>query len=159
MISFNYQNNTCIISHKELGYFEIQLSVYSGKIIERDKALVINHTGIYLGFDLINNVDVVIHHSNEFKHPKIDTLTNFHKGNIWRFQNSNCTNSPFIVITKALNLILEKQPYNLFRNNCQIVTSLACDNKPVSKDASIGKVILGVATSLAVAFVIDKYSE
>ena len=121
--------------------------------------MVITHTGIYLGFDTINNVHIVIHHSSEFEHARIDVFSNFSKGNNWNFQNSKCTNSPFAVITKGLNLILEKQSYDLFRYNCQTVTSLACNNKPVSKDASLGKILLGVAASVTVAFIADKYSE
>lgn len=159
MISFNFQSNTCIISHKELGYFEIQLTEFSGKIIERSKALLITHTGIYLGIDLINDVHIVIHHSSEFEHARIDNFTNFSKGNNYRFQDVDCSNSPFAVITNGLNLILDKQPYDLFRYNCQTVTSLACNNKPISKDASLGKILLGVAASIAVAYVVEKYSE
>ncbi len=128
----------------------IALNQNSGRIIWRlkDKITNIKHTGILVGKDLDTGEQMVIHNHIEHGKPELTTMTDFNKGKPFHFQKGVCNNASKEVIKIGLEKVREGKPYSILFNNCQVLTSQACNN--VRKSPDVERISIVAAVGLFV---------
>lgn len=153
---FHYQmlGNNQIRLDTVNGSVWVQLDKDSGRIVTRNKVgafKTIQHTGIWLGRNIYTGQDLIIHNHYHYGAAHITTYGDYAQNEDVFFVVGACINQPIEVVKKGLNQIIIGKSYRLVTNNCQILTSQACNNVPYSHDvAKWGRVLLGAALTVVV---------
>lgn len=132
----------------------VQLTKDSGRIITRNKVgafKAIQHTGIWLGRNIYTGQDLIIHNHYHYGAAHITSYEDYAQAEDVFFVVGTCANQPIEVVKIGLNQIILGKPYRLVTNNCQILTSTACNNVAHSHDvAKWGGALLGAALAIVV---------
>lgn len=153
---FHYQmlGNNQIRLDTVNGPLWVQLTKDSGRIVTRNKVGTfksIQHTGIWLGKNIYTGQDLIIHNHYHYGAAHVTTYEDYAQSEDVFFVIGTCTNQPTEVVKKGLNQIIIGKPYRLVSNNCQILTSKACNNVAHSPDVTKwGGLLLSAALTVVV---------
>lgn len=138
LINFYFSSNNLLTLEFANGLnLLIILDGNSGRIVQRKKVgtlLKIQHTGIYLGKCFYSGERLFIHNHYRLGHASVVTEREYLQNQKISWKEGACSNSWFEVISIGLKHVISKRPYQWLNDNCQILTSTACNNKPYSED-------------------------
>lgn len=152
----NYQ--TIIVTRSTGGHLTIFLNDSSGQIFYRYKINSISkipHPAIYLGNDIHGN-QYFIHNHYEVGYASIVSKSVFSKGQRIYRDERGCQNTPKDIIRIGLRYVNNQIRYDWLSDNCQTLTSNACNN--IKQSESINNWAKGLALFALVAIVIKASS-